>query len=237
MEVGQRVWQRTETQGLPIASTRVYGMAVCAFTVYGMLLASIVAYLCMGLQIHNILFFLLIGLVIPIAGITTAFSSKDWRISLLGYTMVVCGMGAITGPTVALFETAVVFNALVATCGVAIVMSLVGIMSRRSLEHWGAYLTGILIVVLLVSVARMFFPVTWHAPAPNTSDKVALAYYLWYVFDYLVAILFCVYIIYDWNRAMRIPHTIDNAVDSAVAIFLDVLNLFLRLLMIMGRKK
>ncbi|MBU0598035.1 Bax inhibitor-1 family protein [Patescibacteria group bacterium] len=237
MDITRSVWNRKTSPHVPYLTKQAYAAAVSGFTVYGMALASVIAYLCLDWQVTSILAWLFVGLVIPIIGIIIAFSTKNWFFSFIGYTMVVTGMGAICGPTVAQFETGVVINALLATCGVTIVMSLAGVMIKRSLESWGMYLFGALVVVLLVSIARLFFPVSWVAPAADAKSSVVIAYYLWYVFDYLVAILFCFYIIYDWNRALRLPRTLDNAVDSSVALFLDVINLFIRILAIMGRKK
>ncbi|KGK42996.1 hypothetical protein LH51_02440, partial [Nitrincola sp. A-D6] len=34
----------------------------------------------------------------------------------------------------------------------------------------------------------------------------------------------------------QIPKTLDNAVDSAAALYMDIINLFLRILRILGRK-
>lgn len=42
---------------------------------------------------------------------------------------------------------------------------------------------------------------------------------------------------YDWGRANRIPKTTDNAIDSAAAIYIDIINLFVRILRIMGRRR
>jgi FtsH-binding integral membrane protein len=49
--------------------------------------------------------------------------------------------------------------------------------------------------------------------------------------------LFCAYIIYDWNRALRLPYTVDNAIDAAVALYLDIMNLFIHLLRILGKSQ
>ena len=54
--------------------------------------------------------------------------------------------------------------------------------------------------------------------------------------DWIVALLFCGYIGYDWARANAIPNTLDNAIDSAAALYLDIINLFIRLLHIMSRR-
>ena len=56
------------------------------------------------------------------------------------------------------------------------------------------------------------------------------------ILDWIVVLIFCGYIGYDWSRANQIPKTIDNAIDSAAALYMDIINLFLRILRILGRK-
>ena len=53
----------------------------------------------------------------------------------------------------------------------------------------------------------------------------------------LGAYIFSLYIGFDWSRAQVMSKTLDNAVDAAVQIYLDIINLFIRLLKIMGKKK
>jgi FtsH-binding integral membrane protein len=55
--------------------------------------------------------------------------------------------------------------------------------------------------------------------------------------DWIVVLIFCGYIGYDWGRANAIPKTLDNAIDSAAALYMDIINLFLRLLRILGRRR
>ncbi|MBW2081126.1 MAG: US12 family protein [Deltaproteobacteria bacterium] len=57
------------------------------------------------------------------------------------------------------------------------------------------------------------------------------------IIDWVIAVIFCGYIGYDWGRANRIPKTVDNAVDSAASLYMDIINLFLRILRIMGRRR
>ncbi len=57
------------------------------------------------------------------------------------------------------------------------------------------------------------------------------------VTDWIAAGLFSLYIGYDIYRSQQFPMTVDNAVDSALDIYLDIANLFIRLLSIMGRRK
>ena len=55
------------------------------------------------------------------------------------------------------------------------------------------------------------------------------------LFNWIFVVLFSLYIGYDWHRAQMYPKTIDNAIDSALDIYLDVINLFIRLLEIFGK--
>ncbi len=236
LSLGESIWERRGWDADDILSQRAYIFAVSGFTVLGMLVASFIAY--MTLHWHPLLFEVItIGLAMPILGIFIAFMCDQWGVSLFGYFLVVGGIGAICGPTVNLYESGVVINALLATCGVSVAMSIVGIIIPQSLEHWGGYLFGILTAVVLVSIARLFFPASAGPLAPDADMYSTMWHYLWLGFDYFVAVLFCIYIIFDWNRALRLPRTLDNAVDCSVAIFLDVVNLFVRILSIMGRKK
>ena len=47
--------------------------------------------------------------------------------------------------------------------------------------------------------------------------------------------IFSLYIGYDWYRAQAYPKTLDNAVDSAIDLYIDIVNLFLRILALMSR--
>jgi FtsH-binding integral membrane protein len=48
-------------------------------------------------------------------------------------------------------------------------------------------------------------------------------------------LLFSGYIVYDFNRAQFVTKTPGNAICVGVAIFLDVVNLFIRLLALFGQ--
>jgi len=57
------------------------------------------------------------------------------------------------------------------------------------------------------------------------------------VTDWIAAGIFSLYIAYDIHRSQKFPKTLDNAVDCALDIYLDIANLFIRILRSMGRKK
>ena len=41
-------------------------------------------------------------------------------------------------------------------------------------------------------------------------------------------------VVYDMHRAMRVPRTLDKAIDCAGALFSDIVYIFIRLLSIFG---
>ena len=55
--------------------------------------------------------------------------------------------------------------------------------------------------------------------------------------DWIGVFLFGGLVIFDLNQAMRIERTHDNAIDAAVGIYLDIANIFLRLLDLFGDRK
>lgn len=223
--ISDPVWER-EGKGEGTLSRGAYTTAVTIFTIYGLFLTMIVA--AYTLNWHPGIWAVLgIGLAMPIVGIFIALGSDSWPISLFGYTLVVAGLAAITGPAVALYEMSSVIMAIAATLGVTIVMSIVGILYPKSLEGWGGYLFGALLALVFVRFGQAIMA------------SMGVAESIWYIpiIEYGAAVLFSLYIVYDWNRALRLPHTLDNAVDCALAIYLDIINLFVTLLRIFGKKK
>ena len=57
------------------------------------------------------------------------------------------------------------------------------------------------------------------------------------VTDWIAAGLFSLYIGFDLYRSQQFPKTLDNAVDCALDIYLDIANLFIRLLRVMSRRR
>jgi len=226
-KLGDSVWERSDNLLPDTMSDRQYILAVTMFTVYGLFLTSIIGYNTMAWHPTSIWTVLGIGLVIPIIGIIIALKSDFWPVSLAGYTMVVVGLGIIIGPCVAMYKTTVVINAIMATFGVTCIMSLTGIIYPKSLAHWGGYLSGALLALIVVRCIQIYM----------FSRGMMYEGHGWMIYiEYAGAVLFSLYIIYDWNRAMRLTHTLDNAVDCALAIYLDIINLFLHLLKILGSR-
>ncbi len=96
-------------------------------------------------------------------------------------------------------------------------MMMLGTMYPAFFLSIGRALFMALIAVIVVELVVVFFFKTHHT-----------------IIDYAVALIFCGYIGFDWARANQIPKTLDNAIDSAAALYMDIINLFLRLVRIMS---
>ena len=54
--------------------------------------------------------------------------------------------------------------------------------------------------------------------------------------SWIAAGLFSLYLGYDMYRSQQFPKTVRNAIRSSLDIYLDLANLFLRLLQILGKR-
>ncbi|MBS3799147.1 Bax inhibitor-1 family protein [Pseudoalteromonas sp. BDTF-M6] len=141
-------------------------------------------------------------------------------VSFLGYNLVVVPFGLIVNMVVAQYNEVLVIEAIRLTASVTLIMMLLGSMFPRFFQRILGVLSIALLAVLVVELFQIFVLGIHHE---------------W--IDWAVAVIFCGYIGYDWGRANQIPKTLDNAVDSAAALYMDIINLFLRILRILGRKQ
>ena len=147
-------------------------------------------------------------------------SSKDPAISFVGYNFVVVPFGLVVNMIVSRYQPALVLEAIQVTAMVTVAMMVLGSLFPRFFQ---AIYGGLVIALLAVIVIELFQIFVMHMH----SDWI----------DWVVVFIFCGYVGYDWGRANRIPKTVDNAVDSAAAIYMDIINLFVRILRILGRKR
>ena len=222
LPVARTVWDRLSLDGESESmSRRTFVIMLTLWTALGIGLSAGAAFVSYD---WGPSWLLVIGTLISgIVGVLIATRSNNPVFSLFGYLMIVIPFGLLTGPVVALYTTASVFKVLAITCGMVVALGIVGALWPGSLEHWGIWLFGALLVLLL---GMFVIPVAGVFGVP-----IQGALRLW---DWVAVALFSGYVIYDLNRAMRVERTHDNAIDCAVAIYLDFLNLFLHLLRLMG---
>ena len=141
-------------------------------------------------------------------------------VSFIGYNFVVVPFGLVINLVVSHYDPALVLDAIRVTGLVTFLMMVLGSLFPAFFQRIAGALTIALVVVIIVELIEIFILKIHHG-----------------IIDWIVAVIFCGYIGYDWGRANRIPKTVDNAVDSAASLYMDIINLFLRVLRIMGRRK
>lgn len=154
-----------------------------------------------------------------IAGIMLFTKSDKPVVSFIGYNLVVVPFGLVINMVVSRYSPTLVLDAIQLTGLVTLAMMILGTLFPAFFARIGRALFIALLAVIVIELFQIFV-LKMHAG--------------W--IDWAVALIFCGYIGYDWGRANRIPKTLDNAVDSAAALYMDIINLFLRILSIMGRK-
>ncbi len=146
--------------------------------------------------------------------------SANPAVSFLGYNFVVVPFGFIVNLVVSRYDTGLVLEAVRITGMVTLVMMFLGSLYPAFFQKISSTLTAALLIVIVVEFVELFLLGIHHG-----------------LIDWIVVAIFCGYVGYDWGRANQIPKTLDNAVDSAAALYMDIINLFLRILRILGRKK
>ena len=163
---------------------------------------------------------LIIGYFISaFAGIAIAHGSDDPIISFFGYNLVVIPVGFVLNVGLQGYDPNLIINAIMVTAIVTGIMMFLGITYPkffRSIE--GTLFWSLLAAIVAELILILVF-------------KRSLGF-----MDWIVALIFCGYIGLDWGRAQSIPKNANNAIDSVVALYLDIINLFVRLLSIMSGK-
>ena len=152
-------------------------------------------------------------------GIYLFQSSSNPLVSFIGYNFVVVPFGLIINMVVSQYDPELVTEAIRITGLVTIAMMCLGTLFPAFFQKIAGVLTMALLLVIVVELIEIFIFNTHHG-----------------ILDWIVVVIFCGYIGYDWGRANQIPKTVDNAIDSAAALYMDIINLFLRILRILGRK-
>lgn len=159
-----------------------------------------------------------------IIGIGLNKISDNPLISFIGYNLVVVPVGVILSLALAGYDQITIMHAIYVTAGVTVLMILLAVFFPKVFLSMGGVLgvclTCVIVIELVVLALSFFF--NFRLPT---------------IWDALVALLFCLYIGYDWAKAQEKPKTLDNAVDVVVELYLDIINLFIRVLEILGKKK
>ena len=158
--------------------------------------------------------------VLALAGVFISAKSQNPWISFLGYNLLVLPIGVMLCFILPGFPVSVITKALLLTGIVTATMTLLGLVRPQIFLGLGRTLVIALLVGIVAELVATF-----------------LLHYTGTLFDWLFVILFSAYIGYDVAKSQMYPKTVDNAVDCALDIYLDIINIFIRLLALLSRRE
>jgi len=219
--IANGVFSRTSTDG-ELISDGSYNLAMglvlgWGFLVNWWMVKNIPASVITGVDIR---LFLLAYFASCFFGVYLFNKSVNPLVSFIGYNFVVVPFGFVINVVVARYSPALVLEAMRITGMVVAGMMVLGTLFPAFFKRIYGALGMALLLVIVVQLVDIFI---LH------KDRA--------IIDWVVVLIFCGYVGYDWGRANNIPKTLDNAVDSAAALYMDIINLFLRILKILGRRK
>lgn len=155
-----------------------------------------------------------------ITGIFLSKKSDNPIVSFIGYNLVVVPCGAVLSIIVREYQSISILSVCIMTFAIMIGMIIVSNIYKDFFLSLGRTLFFSLLIVIVIELIMILFRIV----EPTFMNII-------------VAGIFALYIGYDWQKAQSEPKTIDNAVDACVDLYLDLINLFIRLLEITGKKK
>lgn len=163
--------------------------------------------------------FLICALSICFLGIYIVKSSDKPAMCFLGYTLIVIPIGADLSVILPRFAQEDILLAIGLTFCIVSVMTLLATMYPQFFSGLGK--------VLFLSHATCLL-----------GELIALfAGFRASVYNWIFVIIYTLYVGYYWYRAQSSPKTLVAAIDSAAGLYLDIINLFLRLLKIIAKSK
>ena len=209
------------TEGMSL-SENAYNSAIGIVILWGLLINILVYRLLapyVDILTYDFHLLILSLFVATMAFVAVVVDSHKPIYSFLGFTGLAATMGTSLTVLLSMYSETIIYRALLETGIVVVSMMIVSMKIPGVFLSLRKTLVLALIGSIVVELIGFFFL------------RLPLDF-----MDYIVVIIFAGYIGYDWAKAQVYPKTLDNAVDSAADIYVDVLNIFVRLLRILGKK-
>lgn len=166
---------------------------------------------------YSVILIAYLALALPGIFINTRSTKPIW--SFVGYNMVVLPLGLMLSALVSDVGADAVRETFQITAAVTAGMLLLSHWKPAFFSKIGPCLIGALLLTLAAELVLFLFSRSFE------------------LLNIVAALIFCGYIGFDWARAQQRPATADNAIDSACALYLDIINLALRILSSRSRRR
>ena len=209
----------TSTDGTPLTEG-AYNVTIGLTLLWGLLLNVLTAVFLTPYIIQIDYRIILVGyLVLSFGCIAVVFKSHTPAISFLGFTGLAFVMGVLLTFFLTAYSASSIDSAFLATGIIVLSMMILSMFFPAFFLSLGRVLLFALIGSIVI---ELIGGLLLHLPLG--------------IMDYVVVVIFAGYIGYDWAKAQAYPKTMDNAIDSAADIYVDIINIFIRVLSIIGKK-
>lgn len=201
-----------------------YNLIIGGTLAYGFIINCIMVATCADLAFslfQNPVAFFILYAVMVIAGSIMINSSSNPVVSFVGYNLIVVPLGLCLTIILNAFSIAGYDKVIATAFGITTIVTVGMMMLSSAFPRFFLSLGKTLFITLLLTFVVEL--IMYFAGA-------SLA-----VIDYIVILIFCGYIGFDWARANNCAKTVDNAIDSAAELYVDIINLFIRILRILAR--
>lgn len=138
----------------------------------------------------------------------------------IGYNLIALPVGVLVAMATAMYDPGIVTRAALSTAIVTLVMMIVATAMPSVFQRMAGGLSVALLATIVVeALGSIFFRSVYT------------------ITDWVVVGIMCMYIGYDWVRANSVQRTTTNAIAAASALYLDIINIFVRLLSILARSR
>ena len=201
-------------------SDRVYNMTIGGTITWGMILNIIMYhYFAQDILKLHILSVIVIYLIGSFTCIHIVDVAENPVVGFLGFSGLSLSMGLLLTYCIVHYDIADIQKAFIMTAAITLFMTALSGIFPNFFIGLGRILFTVLIAFIVVEIIMLFMGM---APA---------------IMDYICVGLFCLYVGYDWAVAQDSSHTPLNAIESAAKIYIDMANIFIRILSIISKKK
>lgn len=163
--------------------------------------------------------FLVAYIALVLIGSTMVRSYNPVR-CFVGYNLIAVPVGVVVAIATIGYDPQLVTRAALITAIITLIMMIVSTLAPSVFQRMGTGLgVALLGVIVVESIAMLLF-------------RMNITF-----IDWIVVGIMCLYIGFDWVRANSVQRTATNAIAAASALYLDIINIFLRVLRILARSR
>lgn len=214
--------RRQARNNMHVADTlgeRTYNILLGFLLLYGFAINALIVTFTNPAVLYDRMWLVLIGYLVCVIAGSFLSRSANPAMAFVGYNLVVAPIGFVLAACLGGYAVDDIKHAVVLTGCVVIVMILAATAFPQFFVKLAPSLGIALIGTIIVELVATLLGYRGNA------------------LNWLVVGIFSLYLGFDWYRSQSCPKTVNNAIANAVDIYLDIINIFIRLLEITGRRR